>query len=49
MKIARLIRGGSREAATLKQLHLLLREGRFEEAEAVARGNPPPAEEATRG
>lgn len=32
-----MIRGSSREAATLKQLHLLLREGRFEEAEAGAR------------
>lgn len=37
MKIARLIRGSSREAATLERLHLLMGEGRYEEAEAGAR------------
>ncbi|MEU0083327.1 hypothetical protein [Streptomyces sp. NPDC006274] len=44
MKIARMIRGRSREAAALEVLHQLWKEGRYEDAEAIARGNLPRAE-----
>lgn len=38
VKIARMIRGRSREAAALERLHQLWREGKYEEVEAIARG-----------